>query len=253
MISGNMTNDNIIFSGFSHLRYCHLNIVPSMSITNNQIPIFWTLIVDLPLNFCVSWTNQIPTWLLFNALNPINWFENVVIRNGEITSIEREQKNNLLIFLSILDMDGGTTIILWTTTSDAFNSLFTKLPFFLFLEPDPGEFPCCGIHLRQESFINIWRNREKIPENTGDGHTRLPSPFYLGPQSLRKFFLEFSIKRDFFSSELNLFNFLFEPSGCSELNLQLNLGKYYGLLHCGFSFINIIFTLRWFIIFHPIH
>ena len=57
MISGNMTNDNIIFSVFLHLRYCHLNIVSSVSITYKWIPIFWILIIDLSLDFCVSYAN----------------------------------------------------------------------------------------------------------------------------------------------------------------------------------------------------
>lgn len=63
-----------------------------------------------------------------------------------------------------------------------------KLMFFLFLEPDCGAFPPGGIYLWQESFIGIWKNSEKILENMGDGQPGLPSPFYLGPQSLRNFF-----------------------------------------------------------------
>ena len=50
----------------------------------------------------------------------------------------------------------------------------------------------------------MWRNREKIPEITGDRHSKLLSIFYLGPQSLRKIVLEFTIRRNFVSSELNL-------------------------------------------------
>lgn len=69
---------------------------------------------------------------------------------------------------------------------DPFNSPFTKLIFFWFLEPDRGEYPHCVMYLWQESFICIQRKRENTPENTGNGHTRLPFPSYLGPQSLRK-------------------------------------------------------------------
>lgn len=69
---------------------------------NNLIHIFWILIIDMPLNFYVSWINQTSIWLLSNSLNPVYSFENDVIRNSEIISILREQKNNLSFFFLIL-------------------------------------------------------------------------------------------------------------------------------------------------------
>lgn len=111
------------FSVFLHLRYYHLKIVLSVSITNNLIHIFWILIIDMPLNFYVSWINQTSIWLLSNSLNPIYSFENDVIRNSEIISIDSRKTIRSFFFL----------ILTWMR-ENSFCELQHQIPLTLLLQ-----------------------------------------------------------------------------------------------------------------------